>query len=347
MSVARRPGSLQQTRTRLQLCDEFHLDAVLLVNYFSNLSSTPAGLYARFWTAMQALLFCQDENSARVLIPLVRGLDIAVMHETEVFSAMRTLMAERFDFLIIDYKDEQTGRVLLKNARSSGNQAALAVAVVNPETGANALRLGADYLVTRPIQPGQAGGVLRLVRSAILRRKVPPNENASKAAAEQMLVPQEVTASAQEPRAAISNAHITTDSNLSKSFAGASVEDSVEDFSGVQASLSSGPIDPESATAKPGLTAITAVSMQTEGGEGRELTPIDKMNLDGEIPAGLAVPASQATPEADNPVEIVSQNAVTKVEKRPARRFLVSLAALGIVLLTMAGFAWHMYTKTA
>jgi hypothetical protein len=160
---------------------------------------------------MQSLLFCQDENSARVLIPLVQGLDIVVKHETEVFSAMRSLMAERFDFLIIDYEDEQTGRILLQNARRSAtNQAALTVAVVDPELGANSLRLGADFIVTRPLKLRQAGGVLRRVRSSILRsRRVSSAEIATKVtAAEPMPLPQETAPSPQKPGPAVNSPEV-------------------------------------------------------------------------------------------------------------------------------------------
>ena len=101
---------------------------------------------------MQSLLFCRDENSAHALTPLVEGLDISVKRETEVYLAMRTLMAESFDFLIIDCEDEPTGRLILKNARGSAmNKGTLVVAIVNLETGANALRFGADFLITKPV----------------------------------------------------------------------------------------------------------------------------------------------------------------------------------------------------
>jgi hypothetical protein len=71
-------------------------------------------------------------------------LDISVKRETEVFSAMRALVVECFDFLIIDCEDEPTRRLLLRNAHGSpGNKTALVVAIVDRETGANALRFGA------------------------------------------------------------------------------------------------------------------------------------------------------------------------------------------------------------
>ena len=119
---------------------------------------------------MQCLLFCPDEKSALALIPLVEAPDISVKHETEVFSATRTLMSESFAFLIIDCEDEPTRRLFLKNAGNSAlNRTALAVAVVKRETAANALRFGADFLMTKPVTLEQADKVLRLVRTSILR----------------------------------------------------------------------------------------------------------------------------------------------------------------------------------
>ena len=320
---------------------QLHSDAVLLVNYLGNLPLTPAGLYAKFWTAMQALLFCQDENSARVLIPLVQGLDIVVMHETEVFSAMRTLMAERFDFLIIDYKDEQTGRILLKNARSSANRTALAVAVVNPETGANALRLGADFLVTRPINLGQAGGVLRLVRSAVLRQKVLPTENASKAAAaEPFHLPQETAVSPHEPNTAISNGLLTVNLSLTDSLAVPSAQSSVEGISAERVTLSSGPVEPANETANLAIDAMTVVRTHTEHEQDRNVTETDEESREDRAIV-LASPALDATPEA------LPKNAAARGENKPRRRFLVSMVALAAILLIMAAILWHMRTENS
>ena len=157
---------------------------------------------------MQSLLFCQNERSASVLIPLVQGLDIVVKHEREAFSAMRSLMAERFDFLIFDYEDEQTARLFLEKVRCSPlNKAALAVAVVDPETSINAFRAGADFLVTKPINPGPAGGVLRTVRASVLRSQgLSSAERATKATtAKTGQLPKEATHSPQKPEPAVSS----------------------------------------------------------------------------------------------------------------------------------------------
>jgi hypothetical protein len=262
---------------------------------------------------MQSLLFCQDEKSARVLIPLVEGLDIGVVQETEVFSAMKTLMAERFDFLIIDYENEQTGRILLKNARSTaGNKGALAVAVVNPETGATALRLGADFLIRRPINLGQAEGVLRLVRSSVMRAKGSPAESATQAtAAEPMLLSQESAASEQNPNAVMANELITTDSSASAN--SSSLETSVACGSDEQATLSPAPmVQPENAA-----------------------NPVQAMSID--------VPSEQSKIQSYD----VPANVVTNVQTTRPQRFLVSMAALGVILLVMAAIAWRIHTANS
>jgi hypothetical protein len=252
---------------------------------------------------MQCLLFCQDEKSAGVLIPLIQRLDIVVRHETEVFSAMRTLMAERFDFLIIDYEDEQTGRILLKNARSSlRNKAALAVAVVHAETGANALRLGADFLVTWPINLGQSEGILRLVRSSLLRGKVLSAENAATVStAEAPPLKEEAASYRQTSNAQMADALVTTKPELTVSIDSSSLETSVENFS-----------------------------------EGRVTLPSVPLLESENAPVQTAVPMN-VPPEQSN------MEPVTKVEPTSSPMFLASMAALGIILLLTAVFAWHVH----
>jgi hypothetical protein len=301
-------------------------------------------------------LFCQDEKSARVLIPLVQGLDIDVMHETEVFSAMRTLMGERFDFLIIDYEDEHTGRILLKNARGSArNKAALAVAVVDPETGANALRLGADFLVTKPINLGRAEGVLRLVRSSVLRRKVSLADSATTATAAEAMLSQEMTASGQQTTTAMANELMTMNSNLTESF--------VSSFAEGRVILSSDPVEAESENTKIALDDMIADSEQTVDGQDRHSQQNNESLVVGEVRIELASPPPDAASlEVAPPVETtLSTNvspeqsnisardvptAVSKAEKRPPKPFLVSMAAL-IVVLVMATSAWHIHTTNS
>src|ERR1700680_1863586 len=246
---------------------------------------------------MRCLLFCQDEKSARVLMPLVQGLDIDVMHETEVFSAMRTLMAERFDFLIIDYEDEHTGRILLKNARGSArNKAASAVAVVDPESGANALRLGADFLVRKPINLGQAEGVLRLVRSSVLRRKVSSADSAiTETAAEGTRLPREATASPQEPTTAMSDELVTMNSHLTEF---------VRSFAEGRRALSPEPVEAEGENTKIALDAMIAESEQTVDGQDRRLQQTNESLVVGEVRIQWASPpAHAASLEGADPVE--------------------------------------------
>jgi hypothetical protein len=260
---------------------------------------------------MQCLLFCPDEKLAGVLIPLVQRLEMVVRHETQVFSAMRTLMAERFDFLIIDYEDEQTGRILLKNARSSlRNKAALAVAVVNPETGANSLRLGADFLVTRPINLGQAEGILRLVRSSLLRGKVLSAESAGTvSAAEAPPLTEEAASFRQTSNAQMADGLVTTKADLAASVDSSSLETSFEGSSDLRANLSSAPLlEPENTPA-----VQTAIPMNA--------------------------PPEQSNMEPSD----VPDKEVTKVETTSSPMFLVSLAALGIILLLTAVIAWHVH----
>lgn len=260
---------------------------------------------------MQCLLFCPDEKLAGVLIPLVQRLDMVVRHETQVFSAMRTLMAERFDFLIINYEDEQTGRILLKNARSSlRNKAALAVAVVNPETGVNALRLGADFLVTQPINLGQSEGILRLVRSSLLRGKVLSAESAATvSAAEAPPLTGEAASFRQTSNAQMADGLVTTKADLTASVDSSSLETSFEGFSDLRATLPSAPL----------LETENTPAVQT------------------------AIPMNAPPEQSNMEPSDVPDKAVTKVETTSSPMFLVSMAALGIILLLTAVIAWHVH----
>ena len=122
----------------------------------------------------QALLFCPDEKTARTLTQVLSELEFAVEACLEPFAAVKKLMAEHFDALVVDCDNEQNAALLFKSARNSTiNQAALAVAVVEGQAGvAKAFRIGANLVLTKPINVEQVKGTLRVARG-LLRKGEP------------------------------------------------------------------------------------------------------------------------------------------------------------------------------
>ena len=127
----------------------------------------------------QALLFCPDEKTARTVTQVLNELEFSVQACTEPFAAVKKLMAEHFDALVVDCDNEQNAALLFKSARNStSNQASLAVAVVEGQAGvAKAFRIGSNLVLTKPINVEQAKGTLRVARG--LLRKGDPGKPAS------------------------------------------------------------------------------------------------------------------------------------------------------------------------
>src|SRR5947209_6711580 len=117
----------------------------------------------------QALLFCPDEKTARVTTQVLNELEFSVEACTEPFAAVKKLMGQHFDAIVVDCENEQNAALLFKSARnSSSNQGSLAVAVVEGQTGvANAFRIGANLVLTKPINVEQAKSTLRVARGLL------------------------------------------------------------------------------------------------------------------------------------------------------------------------------------
>src|SRR5438270_5628563 len=127
----------------------------------------------------QALLFCPDEKTARVTTQVLTELEFSVDACTEPFAAVKKLMGQHFDAIVVDCDNEQNASLLFKSARNStSNQASLAVAVVEGQAGvANAFRIGANLVLTKPINIEQAKGTLRVARG-LLRKGEPAKAGA-------------------------------------------------------------------------------------------------------------------------------------------------------------------------
>ncbi len=121
----------------------------------------------------QALLFCPDEKTARTVTQVLGELDFTVVPCTEPFAAVKKLMGERFDAVVVDCDNEQNATLLFKSARNAvNNQSSLAVAVVEGQVGvAKAFRIGANLVLTKPINVEQAKGTLRVARGLLRKNE--------------------------------------------------------------------------------------------------------------------------------------------------------------------------------
>jgi TonB family protein len=127
----------------------------------------------------EALLFCPDEKTARTVTQVLSELEFNVEACLEPFAAVKKLMGQHFDAVVVDCDNEQNATLLFKSARNStSNQASLAVAVVEGQAGvAKAFRIGANLVLTKPINIEQSKGTLRVARG--LLRKGEPSKPAA------------------------------------------------------------------------------------------------------------------------------------------------------------------------
>jgi protein TonB len=134
----------------------------------------------------QALLFCTDEKTTRVVTQVLTELDFVVEPCCEPFVAVKKLMATQFDAIVVDCDNEQNATLLFKSARNStSNQGSLAVAVVEGQAGvAKAFRIGANLVLTKPINVEQSKGTLRVARG-LLKKAEAGKPNASLSGGEQ------------------------------------------------------------------------------------------------------------------------------------------------------------------
>src|SRR6266849_10976688 len=132
----------------------------------------------------QALLFCPDEKLARVVSQVFSELDFTVEPVHEPFAAVKKLMSQRYDAIVVDCENEQNASLLFKSARnSSSNQNSLAIALVLGQAGvAKAYRIGANLVLTKPINVEQAKGTLRVARGLLRKNSDAAGASASSTA---------------------------------------------------------------------------------------------------------------------------------------------------------------------
>jgi TonB family protein len=165
----------------------------------------------------QALLFCPDEKTARTVTQVLSELEFNVESCTEPFAAVKKLMGQHFDAVVVDCDNEQNATLLFKSARNStSNQASLAVAVVEGQAGvAKAFRIGANLVLTKPINIEQAKGTLRVARG-LLRKSEPAKPGAAATGASAAIPVAAKSAASAKPEAPAAPEGISTTSARTK-----------------------------------------------------------------------------------------------------------------------------------
>jgi len=121
----------------------------------------------------KALLFCPDEKTVQVVTQVLSELDFTVQRSSEPFATVKKLTDDHFDDLVVDCQNEQDASLLFKGARNSSlNHSYLYVAVVEGQTGvAKAFRIGANLVLTKPINIEQSKGTLRIARGLLRKNE--------------------------------------------------------------------------------------------------------------------------------------------------------------------------------
>jgi TonB family protein len=124
----------------------------------------------------KSLLFCPDEKAARLVTQVLSELDFTVELASETFATVRKLGHEHFDALVVDCQDEQNATLLFKAAKNSpDNHSSLSVAVVEGQAGvAKAFRIGANLVLTKPINVEQSKSTLRVARGLLKKNQAKP-----------------------------------------------------------------------------------------------------------------------------------------------------------------------------
>src|SRR5437667_1017137 len=121
----------------------------------------------------KSLLFCPEEKTARLVAQVLSELEFTVTLSDDPQATARRLAEEHFDALVVDIANEQDATLLFQSARNSeSNHSSLSVAVVEGQIGvAKAFRIGANLVLTKPINIEQSKGTLRVARGLLRKNE--------------------------------------------------------------------------------------------------------------------------------------------------------------------------------
>jgi len=121
---------------------------------------------------LTSLLVCSDERALRILRNVLGELEIHVEHCADTVSAANKLAQHSFEAVIIDCHDERSFG-LLKSVRSGQqNRKSVAIAIIDARTNLQtAFKLGANFVVYKPISTEKAKSSFRAARALLKRER--------------------------------------------------------------------------------------------------------------------------------------------------------------------------------
>jgi CheY-like chemotaxis protein len=121
---------------------------------------------------LTSLLVCSDDRALRILRNVLGELEIHVEHCADTVSAAKKLAQHSFEAVIIDCKDECSFG-LLKSVRSGQqNRKSVAIAIIDARTNLQtAFKLGANFVVYKPISTEKAKSSFRAARALLKRER--------------------------------------------------------------------------------------------------------------------------------------------------------------------------------
>ncbi|MGA9529707.1 MAG: TonB family protein [Terriglobales bacterium] len=140
-----------------------------------------------------AVLFCSDEKVARVVGQTLSEAGFIVDPVLQSLLMVKKLVAQHYDAIVLDCDNIEHGSLLLRSARSSSvNQESLVIALAEGQGGiANAYRIGANLVLTKPINIEQTKATLRVARGLLRKSAASAIGDAAAASSESFSLPAE------------------------------------------------------------------------------------------------------------------------------------------------------------
>jgi ActR/RegA family two-component response regulator len=122
---------------------------------------------------LDCLVLSRDAELVRVLRPAMEQLSINVHIPEGVHSGHQMLLSHKFDGVVIDCDDLEDGLGMLRDVRNApSNHSSVAFAIVNKATSASqALKLGANFVLQKPIEPVNADRCFSAALGLMMRER--------------------------------------------------------------------------------------------------------------------------------------------------------------------------------